>query len=151
VRSPGTATTQETQALPPAGTPEAPHDGSAPAAASAGQIHAPAPARSQGDAVGVQSQTIDEFLATRTLEELENSAIAAAPPRSHTNRTRAAHALGISVRTLQRKLSPQQPETRDTEEPVAHTEAAEAPHADPSHPSPAPPDPGTDKEHFVAV
>ena len=39
-----------------------------------------------------------------TLNELEERAIAAALTRFNNNRTRAARALGISVRTLQRKL-----------------------------------------------
>ncbi len=43
-------------------------------------------------------------LANLTLAELEEKAIAAALDRSNNNRTRAARALGISVRTLQRKL-----------------------------------------------
>jgi len=41
-----------------------------------------------------------------TLDDLENAAIASALRRFHNNRTRAAMALGISVRTLQRKVGP---------------------------------------------
>ncbi len=44
-----------------------------------------------------------------TLAELENRAIAAALSRFNNNRTRAAKALGISVRTLQRKLGAKNP------------------------------------------
>jgi DNA-binding NtrC family response regulator len=39
-----------------------------------------------------------------TLDTLERIAITQALDRFHGNRTHAAHALGISVRTLQRKL-----------------------------------------------
>jgi len=48
----------------------------------------------------------DAMLAKMTLEDLENAAIASALRRFHNNRTRAANALGISVRTLQRKVGP---------------------------------------------
>ena len=47
---------------------------------------------------------LDDILATMTLDELEQRAIDAALQRCNNNRTRAARALGISVRTLQRKL-----------------------------------------------
>ena len=52
----------------------------------------------------VESARIDEALASMTLAELEDRAIAAALTRFNNNRTRAARTLGISVRTLQRKL-----------------------------------------------
>jgi DNA-binding NtrC family response regulator len=42
--------------------------------------------------------------ALANLQDLERRAILSALDRWHGNRTRAAHALGISVRTLQRKL-----------------------------------------------
>lgn len=48
--------------------------------------------------------TLDQALSSLSLAELENKAIAAALVRFNNNRTRAAKALGISVRTLQRKL-----------------------------------------------
>jgi DNA-binding NtrC family response regulator len=48
--------------------------------------------------------TLDAALSTMTLTELEDKAITAALVRFNNNRTRAARALGISVRTLQRKL-----------------------------------------------
>jgi DNA-binding NtrC family response regulator len=48
--------------------------------------------------------SLKEMLSTMTLDELEQRAIAAALQRYNHNRTRAAQALGISVRTLQRKL-----------------------------------------------
>ncbi|HVT79185.1 MAG TPA: sigma-54 dependent transcriptional regulator [Phycisphaerae bacterium] len=48
----------------------------------------------------------DAMLAKMTLDDLENAAIASALRRFHNNRTRAAMALGISVRTLQRKVGP---------------------------------------------
>ncbi|MCL2648201.1 MAG: sigma-54 dependent transcriptional regulator [Phycisphaerales bacterium] len=47
---------------------------------------------------------LEQALATMTLASLEEKAIAAALVRFNNNRTRAARALGISVRTLQRKL-----------------------------------------------
>ncbi len=43
-----------------------------------------------------------------TLAQLEQLAIQAAMQRHHNNKTRAAHAIGISVRTLQRKLGRQE-------------------------------------------
>jgi len=53
-----------------------------------------------------------------TLDELEKLAIEFALRRFHNHRTRAARALGISVRTLQRKLNPNTHEAHDTERPV---------------------------------
>jgi len=87
------------------------------AAATAAPAEAAAP-------VEAKPATLDEALATMTLEDLENRAIAAALQRFNNNRTRAARALGISVRTLQRKLGAKNPD-----EPVSEpTEpAAEAP------------------------
>jgi DNA-binding NtrC family response regulator len=52
------------------------------------------------------SPAFDAMLAKMTLDDLENAAIASALRRFHNNRTRAAMALGISVRTLQRKVGP---------------------------------------------
>jgi DNA-binding NtrC family response regulator len=54
-----------------------------------------------------QSAEFRSLLARMTLDENENTAIASMLARFNNNRTRAAHALGISVRTLQRKLGPQ--------------------------------------------
>jgi DNA-binding NtrC family response regulator len=48
--------------------------------------------------------TLEQALAHMTLDQLEERAITAALARFNNNRTRAARALGISVRTLQRKL-----------------------------------------------
>jgi len=47
---------------------------------------------------------LEHALSHMTLAELEDRAIMAALVRFNNNRTRAARALGISVRTLQRKL-----------------------------------------------
>jgi two-component system response regulator AtoC len=47
---------------------------------------------------------LNDILASMTLNELEQRAIDAALQRNNNNRTRAARSLGISVRTLQRKL-----------------------------------------------
>ena len=47
---------------------------------------------------------LNELMSAMTLDDLERRAIAAALQRYNHNRTRAAQALGISVRTLQRKL-----------------------------------------------
>jgi len=58
----------------------------------------------------------ERFLDGLTLDQLERMAIDAALRRFHNHRTRAARALGISVRTLQRKLSPQSPESEAPED-----------------------------------
>ncbi len=71
--------------------------GSAGGAAGAAGAGVPAPA-------GATGASLDQALSTMTLAELEERAIAAALQRFNNNRTRAARALGISVRTLQRKL-----------------------------------------------
>lgn len=66
-----------------------------------------APAASSGitsQQVADNQATLDQALARMTLAELEDRAITAALARFNNNRTRAARALGISVRTLQRKL-----------------------------------------------
>jgi DNA-binding NtrC family response regulator len=83
----------------------------------AGAISAPAAA------------TWDQALASMTLDELEGRAIAAALQRFNNNRTRTARALGISVRTLQRKLgSKNEPTPLDDENLDASDEiAASAP------------------------
>ncbi len=47
---------------------------------------------------------LDQVIAGMTLADLEEFAVAAALQRCNNNRTRAARALGISVRTLQRKV-----------------------------------------------
>ena len=73
------------------------------APAAAGQSPAPAAGGADTARPG-SSMALDQALNSMTLEELENHAISAALVRYHNNRTRAARALGISVRTLQRKL-----------------------------------------------
>jgi DNA-binding NtrC family response regulator len=55
-------------------------------------------------AISASPADLNAALSTLTLAELEERAIAAALDRFNNNRTRAARALGISVRTLQRKL-----------------------------------------------
>lgn len=65
--------------------------------------------------------TLEQMLANSTLDELENMAIQVALQRHHNNRTRAARALGISVRTLQRKLGTKY--GREGSEPVAPSSA----------------------------
>jgi DNA-binding NtrC family response regulator len=73
--------------------------------AAAGTPAAPAAAGAvAGAAPAVAAASLDQALATMTLSDLEERAIAAALTRFNNNRTRAARALGISVRTLQRKL-----------------------------------------------
>jgi DNA-binding NtrC family response regulator len=62
------------------------------------------PGSSPAAAAPANNASLDQALATMTLNELEERAIAAALQRFNNNRTRAARALGISVRTLQRKL-----------------------------------------------
>lgn len=75
------------------------------------------------------SAPLDQALATMTLAELEDRAIAAALQRFNNNRTRAARALGISVRTLQRKLgaknSPEEGGAPDAPEEAGAMEAAD--------------------------
>lgn len=67
---------------------------------------------------------LDEAFATMTLEEIESRAIAAALERFHGNRTRAARALGMSVRTLQRKLGVKTPDLApESETPVVPDES----------------------------
>jgi len=63
-----------------------------------------APAAASATPAAARNLSLDAALATMTLEEIETRAIAAAMARFNNNRTRAARALGISVRTLQRKL-----------------------------------------------
>jgi DNA-binding NtrC family response regulator len=76
------------------------------APAGAGGVAAAIPAAGSGGAAPAAgaAASLDQALATMTLNELEERAIAAALTRFNNNRTRAARALGISVRTLQRKL-----------------------------------------------
>ena len=88
VRNPSARTSVAGIAVPAAAS------GAAPVAA-AGSASAAAP---------VAAASLDQALATMTLADLEEQAIAAALTRFNNNRTRAARALGISVRTLQRKL-----------------------------------------------
>jgi DNA-binding NtrC family response regulator len=75
--------------------------------------------------------SLDQALASMTLDELEGRAIAAALQRFNNNRTRTARALGISVRTLQRKLG-SKTDTPDgeAEQPAspAETQPLEEPH-----------------------
>jgi hypothetical protein len=70
-----------------------------------------------------------------TLADLEERAIAAALTRFNNNRTRAARALGISVRTLQRKLG-----AKNAGE-AAEPEGAVADHSEPVVEESAPPAP----------
>ncbi|HVS72643.1 MAG TPA: sigma-54 dependent transcriptional regulator [Phycisphaerae bacterium] len=89
-----------------AGAPAAPGEvaGTGPVGAgSAGGAAGAAGAGVQAPA-GATGASLDQALSTMTLAELEERAIAAALQRFNNNRTRAARALGISVRTLQRKL-----------------------------------------------
>jgi DNA-binding NtrC family response regulator len=80
-----------------------------------------APASSQNAALAVDpNKSLDQALETMTLDELEAYAIGAALQRFGNNRTRAARALGISVRTLQRKLG------------VKHAQEAEEPETTPT-------------------
>ncbi len=72
---------------------------------------------------------LETALATLTLAEIEERAIAAALVRFNNNRTRAARALGISVRTLQRKLGAKNGGEGDEAE--APDEAASAPVGEP--------------------
>jgi two-component system NtrC family response regulator/two-component system response regulator HydG len=91
-------------------------------------------------AVAAGPANLDQALATMTLADLEERAIAAALNRFNNNRTRAARALGISVRTLQRKLGaknapeegspPDAPDAAD--EPVASPNAEATPIPNPS-------------------
>jgi len=62
--------------------------------------------------------TLNELLSTMTLDDLEQRAINAALQRFNHNRTRAAQALGISVRTLQRKLGAKDAANQAAEEEV---------------------------------
>ena len=87
-------------------------------------------------AANLNHATLEHALSTLTLADLEEKAIAAALVRFNNNRTRAARALGISVRTLQRKLGaknspeegspPDAPDSADSvEEPAAVAEQAD--------------------------
>ncbi len=79
----------------------------APGAISRPAVQNPAPAAANGAAAAQEpasSAVLQSTLAGMTLAELEELAIDAALTRFGNNRTRAARALGISVRTLQRKL-----------------------------------------------
>jgi len=67
--------------------------------------------------VGEVTQSVEQALASMTLAGLEEKAIAAALVRFNNNRTRAARSLGISVRTLQRKLGAKSSPEGDVEEP----------------------------------
>jgi DNA-binding NtrC family response regulator len=79
------------------------NQGSGAASGSAASIGSQASAASTLPAVE-SSANLDQALSMMTLSDLEDRAIAAALGRFNNNRTRAARALGISVRTLQRKL-----------------------------------------------
>lgn len=78
--------------------------GSAAGTVAPGTTASPASAGATVASTPAAGQSLDQALATMTLSELEERAIAAALNRFNNNRTRAARALGISVRTLQRKL-----------------------------------------------
>jgi DNA-binding NtrC family response regulator len=56
-----------------------------------------------------RAAAVEHLLEDMTLEQLETLAIDLALRRFNNHRTRAARALGISVRTLQRKLNPGMP------------------------------------------
>lgn len=92
--------------------------------------------------------TLEQALASMPLAELEEKAIAAALVKYNNNRTRAARALGISVRTLQRKLGAKNGEEIHEEEihdhatPPASTVTPAAPNNEP-HDFPA--------EHLVGA
>jgi DNA-binding NtrC family response regulator len=117
IRSPGARTTVA------AGSPTAaPAEGAAPAATGgAGATTTAAPAASAAPA------TLEQALATLTLADLEEKAIAAALVRYNNTRTRAARALGISVRTLQRQLGAKNGGEEAGDEGAAGPEAAPAP------------------------
>jgi len=100
----------------------APATGAAPAPTAAGapQNSPPPPAAPSA------AFSLDQALGSMTLAELEDRAIAATLARCNNNRTRAARALGISVRTLQRKLGAKNPhEPADSETVPAQEEPAE--------------------------
>ena len=59
-------------------------------------------------------ELLEDALNSMTLDELESRAMHAALAKYGGNRTRAAQALGISVRTLQRKLGVKNPEVEAT-------------------------------------
>jgi two-component system NtrC family response regulator/two-component system response regulator HydG len=84
---------------------------------------------------GAGSASLDHALASMTLADLEDRAIAAALQRFNNNRTRAARALGISVRTLQRKLGAKS--AADDGSPPDAPDSASDERA--SEPAPAPP------------
>jgi DNA-binding NtrC family response regulator len=85
------------------GTSPASSSASAPASAATA---APQTGAARSGEMAPDGPEFDAMLAKMTLEDLENAAIASALRRFHNNRTRAAMALGISVRTLQRKVGP---------------------------------------------
>jgi len=71
----------------------------------------------------VSGEALEYALSHMKLEDLEKQAIAATLRRLKNNRTHAARALGISVRTLQRKLGAKHSHTEDGE---AGAEAGES-------------------------
>jgi DNA-binding NtrC family response regulator len=117
IRSPGARTTVGAGA--PAAS--APAEGAAPAGVSSAAAATPA--------ASAAPATLEQALSTLTLADLEEKAIAAALVRYNNNRTRAARALGISVRTLQRKLGAKSggEEGEGGEEGAAAPEATPAP------------------------
>ena len=100
----------------------------APARTLAGSELAVTPGNSGGVAPETAgSAALEGALSGMTLSDLEELAIGAALRRFQNNRTRAARALGISVRTLQRKLGAKNAaEEVDVAEPVETTEAPAA-------------------------
>ena len=78
---------------------------------------------------------LKEALATMTLDQLEEQAIAAALERFNGNRTRAARALGISVRTLQRKLGAKHGTEEGENDPAVEGEPVAAEEAGAGSPS----------------
>jgi len=109
----GTGTAAASSA--PVGAPATPSEGTQSAASSS----AADTAMSTSNALA-----LEQALSTLTLADLEERAIAAALVRFNNNRTRAARALGISVRTLQRKLG-----AKNSSEEGSPPDAPDAPEA----------------------
>ena len=89
-----------------------------------------AAAATSANGTGPGAASLDQALATMTLADLEERAIAAALRRFNNNRTRAARALGISVRTLQRKLGAKNAAEEGGPAEIADENAVPPDHAD---------------------
>ncbi len=98
----------------------------------------PAPSTTVPASPAAVGSNLDQALATMTLADLEERAIAAALGRFNNNRTRAARALGISVRTLQRKLGEKTPRTTPTPTPPPWKERTINPRQMSTPPPPTP-------------